>query len=187
MAKNPQKNKRLKAYFIKWINQEFNKDLFKIKKCEIVEFVFDKYLSNDKNLTSKQKENKLYEYFIINISETDFIQNKDLETKRKKIIKKVKKKSGVIINENDFYLSNKWLILKKKVLSLYKCGCMKCGAVDTEKHVDHIFPRSKFKYLEYNIHNLQILCRKCNMEKSNKNNIDYRTPEQKKLCSSKYN
>ena len=56
MAKNPQKNKRLKAYFIKWINQEFNKDLFKIKKCEIVEFVFDKYLSTDKNLTSNPKD-----------------------------------------------------------------------------------------------------------------------------------
>ena len=62
---------------------------------------------------------------------------------------------------------------------------MKCGLSNTETHIDHIFPRSIFPHLEYDIHNLQILCKDCNMEKSNKDNTDYRTDEQRKLCSLK--
>ncbi len=85
-----------------------------------------------------------------------------------------------------FYEKPVWIALKNKVLFMYKPICMSCGIDDVEMHVDHIFPRSTHKYLELNIHNLQVLCRKCNMTKSNRNTIDYRTKEQKELCQKKY-
>jgi 5-methylcytosine-specific restriction endonuclease McrA len=51
---------------------------------------------------------------------------------------------------------------------------MKCGETKGEFHIDHIKPRSKFIELELCIDNLQVLCKSCNLEKSNKNEIDYR-------------
>lgn len=51
---------------------------------------------------------------------------------------------------------------------------MKCGKGKGVCHVDHIKPRSRFKELELDPNNMQILCEACNMEKSNKNEIDYR-------------
>jgi 5-methylcytosine-specific restriction endonuclease McrA len=81
-----------------------------------------------------------------------------------------------------FYLTNQWLYLKKEVHKLYQCGCMKCGKIEGETHIDHILPRSLHPELQYSIHNLQILCKDCNMEKSNKHNTDYRTELQKQLC-----
>ena len=86
----------------------------------------------------------------------------------------------------DFYTSKKWIALTKKVRELYRCGCMKCGRDNIETHIDHIFPRSLYPKFQHSIFNLQILCKDCNLEKSNKNTIDYRTAEQRKKCSIKY-
>lgn len=86
----------------------------------------------------------------------------------------------------DFYQSKKWILLTKKVRELYHCGCMKCGRDNMQTHIDHIFPRSTYPKFQYSIFNLQILCKSCNLEKSNKNTIDYRTKEQIKKCSLKY-
>jgi len=41
-------------------------------------------------------------------------------------------------------------------------------------HVDHIKPRSLFPKLELVFDNMQVLCKKCNLDKGNKNDIDYR-------------
>ena len=90
------------------------------------------------------------------------------------------------VKQNDFYLSKKWLVLRKKVFGMYGCQCMKCGKDNTEMHIDHIFPRSLFPKFQLSVHNLQILCKNCNLEKSNKNNIDYRALKQKQICSAKF-
>lgn len=74
-----------------------------------------------------------------------------------------------------FYESKKWHLLRKKVFGVYGAKCMKCGSQKGQMHVDHIKPRSRFPDLEMDFNNLQVLCRSCNIEKSNLNEIDYRT------------
>lgn len=55
--------------------------------------------------------------------------------------------------------------LRKKVLEKYKHECVKCGA--TEKlEIDHIHPVSKKGLNEFS--NLQVLCKTCNIRKSDK-------------------
>jgi hypothetical protein len=52
-----------------------------------------------------------------------------------------------------------------------------CGARPTEAnplHVDHIKPRSKFPHLALSLSNLQVLCRQCNLGKSNTDDTDWR-------------
>jgi 5-methylcytosine-specific restriction endonuclease McrA len=41
-------------------------------------------------------------------------------------------------------------------------------------HIDHIKPKSKFPDLALTEENLQILCRDCNLGKSNRFNTDFR-------------
>ncbi len=57
---------------------------------------------------------------------------------------------------------------------------MKCGhvCIGDHLHVDHIRAKSKHPKLKYALHNLQILCWKCNSAKGT-NYADYRTEEQK--------
>lgn len=59
---------------------------------------------------------------------------------------------------------------------------MKCNKLFNVPHVDHIKPRSKYPYLELDGNNLQILCKKCNQDKSDINSHDYRTLEQKEVA-----
>lgn len=77
-------------------------------------------------------------------------------------------------SRNEFYLTQDWIWLKSKILKLYGCRCMKCGIDKTEMHVDHIIPRSLRIDLQLSPSNLQVLCRECNLEKSNLNSNDYR-------------
>lgn len=72
-----------------------------------------------------------------------------------------------------FYNSLEWRNLRKLVLNSYQNKCMKCGSINC-LHVDHILPRSKFKHLELDFNNMQILCIYCNTAKSNKDFTDYR-------------
>jgi 5-methylcytosine-specific restriction endonuclease McrA len=60
------------------------------------------------------------------------------------------------------------------VLARYGRKCMLCDVVDTEIHVDHIKPRSLYPFLSLTFSNLQVLCRDCNMKKSNYHSEDYR-------------
>jgi len=75
----------------------------------------------------------------------------------------------------DFYDTLDWQWLKTKILRLYGTKCMKCSITNVEMHVDHIKPRSKHIELQLSPSNLQVLCRSCNLEKSNIDENDYRT------------
>ncbi|MCF3107315.1 HNH endonuclease [Niabella sp. CC-SYL272] len=79
-----------------------------------------------------------------------------------------------------FYTSDKWLSLRDQALTIYGKVCMKCGRKGYA-HVDHIRPRSTYPQYELNFNNLQILCADCNMEKGNKNEIDYRPDWAKRM------
>ena len=59
---------------------------------------------------------------------------------------------------------------------------MKCNKLFNSPHVDHIKPRSKYEHLQLEITNLQVLCKKCNQDKSDLNSTDYRTESQKKAA-----
>lgn len=91
-------------------------------------------------------------------------------------------KSRRRMREQDcFYASPEWLELKKKILHLYGHKCMRCGTTKMEMHVDHILPRSRYESLQLDANNLQVLCRDCNKEKSNKHETDYRTADHLEL------
>jgi hypothetical protein len=82
----------------------------------------------------------------------------NFEIKQKQIIKKY---------GDNFYTSRAWLTLRFQALQKLKKECVICNAKYTELHVDHIKPKSKFPELALDINNLQILCRACNLGKSN--------------------
>ena len=77
----------------------------------------------------------------------------------------------------DFYNSREWLAVRYEALkaSAGHCGC--CGARASEQsplHVDHIKPRSKYPELSLTLSNLQVLCKGCNLGKSNTDETDWR-------------
>jgi hypothetical protein len=74
----------------------------------------------------------------------------------------------------DFYESSEWQSLRKKVFKEYGKICMKCKCTNKEMHIDHIKPRSIYPELELDFNNLQVLCKQCNIVKSNLNCNDYR-------------
>jgi hypothetical protein len=70
----------------------------------------------------------------------------------------------------NFYLSKKWLTLRREVFEKYGSVCSCCGATrqsGAQLEVDHIKSRSKYPELELVFSNLQILCKPCNLGKSN--------------------
>jgi hypothetical protein len=75
---------------------------------------------------------------------------------------------------NGFYESRQWQELRYRALRHHGRKCMLCFATDCELHVDHIKPRSKYPELALQFENLQVLCRACNMGKSNKDETDWR-------------
>ena len=90
---------------------------------------------------------------------------------------KPKKKKKV---STTFYSSSAWRNLKYKVFCHYEATCMCCGASrvsGAEIHVDHILPRSKHPELALEFDNMQVLCRDCNMAKSNTNTTDWRNED----------
>jgi hypothetical protein len=100
-------------------------------------------------------------------------KNKSKVWKNKSNRKKVCK-----LDSDKFYASREWLELRVRVLEKYECKCMMCGRSPKEHgiilHVDHIKPRSKFPELSLSFSNLQLLCRACNLGKSNKYQTDWR-------------
>jgi 5-methylcytosine-specific restriction endonuclease McrA len=69
--------------------------------------------------------------------------------------------------------SSQWKALRDKVILYYGAICMKCSNTRLI-NVDHIKPKSKYPELAFCFDNLQVLCWKCNKEKSNKDETDYR-------------
>lgn len=82
----------------------------------------------------------------------------------------------------DFYDSPEWHQARYQALKRSNGCCELCGeskATGAIIQVDHIKPRSKFPELALDQGNLQVLCRPCNMGKSNRDSIDWRKPELK--------
>lgn len=75
---------------------------------------------------------------------------------------------------NGFYETRAWQELRYRALRHWGRTCMLCGVSGCELHVDHIKPRSTHPDLELSFENLQVLCRTCNMGKSNKDDTDWR-------------
>ena len=72
-----------------------------------------------------------------------------------------------------FYNSPEWRLLREQVLSERGRRCEKCRRAiryDFDLTVDHINPRSKFPELALDKSNLQVLCRRCNSAKGAKYN-----------------
>ena len=86
----------------------------------------------------------------------------------------------IMNNESDFYKSKAWRKLRSVAIRLHGKRCAKCGQEGTKYHpihVDHIKPRSLYEHLSLDITNLQILCKQCNIDKSNNHCTDYRSPD----------
>lgn len=84
----------------------------------------------------------------------------------------------------DFYESREWLDLRYRVLqksggSCKLCGCR--GSAENPIQVDHIKSRSKHPELALVESNMQVLCRSCNMGKSNKDHTDWRFKASREL------
>jgi hypothetical protein len=199
--KNSKKIASEKSKFTFWVSFQYKQKLLKEnytgdyerKMNPKINILIRDFIKDIKyyDMTDNDKKKMLFKYFTDVVLEQkkqelkiQLIEDKKFLTtetvnQRKRILSTFTKKP----KKRCFYLTNQWLYLKKEVHKLYKCGCMKCGKTEGETHVDHILPRSLHPELQYNIHNLQILCKNCNMKKSNKNNTDYRTELQKHLCN----
>ncbi len=142
-----------------WVRKKTKKNKLKFKLCKkcntsfILPGIIDLYCSRECLSSESSKRKKV---------DTGF--NKKLKIKNKRTNAPSK----------DFYLSRPWQELRYKALKLHGRKCMVCFVSNTELHVDHIKPISKFPDLKLCFDNLQILCRDCNLGKSNKDSIDWR-------------
>lgn len=73
-----------------------------------------------------------------------------------------------------FYESREWLTLRYFALKRHGRVCALCRTTTGEMHVDHIKPRSLYRELELDPNNLQVLCKACNLGKSNLDDTDFR-------------
>ena len=80
------------------------------------------------------------------------------------------------LSADEFYASQRWRRVRYEALRRSKGHCECCGATSetTVLHVDHIRPRSKYPELSFDIENLQVLCRECNLGKGNGDSICWR-------------
>jgi hypothetical protein len=77
----------------------------------------------------------------------------------------------------DFYSSQSWRKARYEALKNCNGRCTLCGTPPGQYalHVDHIKPRSQRPDLALDQSNLQVLCRDCNLGKSNADSVDWRT------------
>lgn len=99
------------------------------------------------------------------------VKNLHLKIREMSKDRRVKKQFKV---RDGFYESRRWQELRYEALRRNGRVCVLCKAMNIELHVDHIRPRSKYPDLELDISNLQVLCRPCNLGKSNKDETDWR-------------
>jgi hypothetical protein len=66
-----------------------------------------------------------------------------------------------------------WNDLRSLLFKTVDNICAKCGSTNNLQ-ADHVYPVSFFPEKQLDINNLQILCRTCNLEKSNKQIIKYK-------------
>ncbi len=74
-------------------------------------------------------------------------------------------------DKGSFYESPAWQSLRYETLKKYRKCCL-CGNAD-KLNVDHIKPRSKYPELALDPKNLQTLCQRCNLAKSNSDSEDF--------------
>ncbi len=80
---------------------------------------------------------------------------------------------------SNFWDRPEWLELRFRILRQHGYKCMACGVTRETRpgvvlQVDHIKPRSIYPELALVADNLQVLCRECNVGKSNKYSDDLR-------------
>lgn len=92
----------------------------------------------------------------------------------KRIYKERLQANYELAQSKDFYSSPQWRLLRKRAIKKFGNNCLKCGQYEKSIHVDHILPRSHYPEEALKLRNLQVLCSKCNMSKSNKSYSDYR-------------
>lgn len=81
------------------------------------------------------------------------------------------------LTAKQFYDSQEWLAIRYEALKASRGCCACCGERPTSTnplHVDHIKPRSLHPSLSLVLSNLQVLCKRCNLGKSNKDDTDWR-------------
>jgi len=146
-----------------------------VEKCSIVEkeaFFFCRYM----DLFPEINHQEVCFYL------SGYKNKKEIKRdKRKECRKKAKEDYNDVTN--DFYSTDKWKWISRKVKNLYGRVCMKCGQDKGIMHADHILPRSLYPSFEFDIKNIQVLCKKCNLDKGNREQIDYRTKEQINKCN----
>jgi len=76
-------------------------------------------------------------------------------------------------SDDDFYNSPRWFGLRYLAFKKYGSKCACCGTTEGQLHADHIIPRSIDPSKELELDNIQILCRSCNLAKSNTDSIDW--------------
>lgn len=84
------------------------------------------------------------------------------------------------VQKGPFYESKEWRAVRYQALKLHGGKCQYCGNRPLKRsglHVDHIKPRSKYPELELELSNLQVLCKDCNLGKSNIDQTDWRPQE----------
>ena len=95
----------------------------------------------------------------------------------RKTIKQEEKTKPVKLTERKLhpvYDSLQWKELRYKTFQRFGFKCLACNSTNTELHIDHIKPISKYPELVFDENNLQVLCKDCNLSKSNKFEDDLR-------------
>ncbi len=123
------------------------------------------------NIKRKWKKGKIREKTFIETIKYKYWYENPLNHPKNK---RKKNKKDKIQTKSEFYRTPEWETLRKKTLKIYGCICMKCNTKNMVMHVDHIKPRSKYPELALDFNNLQVLCKKCNEDKSNTDETDYR-------------
>lgn len=92
------------------------------------------------------------------------------------VIKDANKPKQAPPDKEDFYSSQSWRAVRYEALKRSRGCCELCGSPPGQYslHVDHVRPRSKFPQFALDVENLQVLCRDCNLGKSNTDCIDWR-------------
>lgn len=139
-------------------------------KSKDIFLYFEEFISKNKNFTN--------EYILeLSLRQSKGDKRRAKIKERKKINKEFKETANYTTYES-FYKTQKWIKISKLIKKFYGLRCMKCRTENGEMHTDHIYPRSHYPSLEFELYNLQVLCKKCNMDKGNKECIDYRNNEE---------
>lgn len=101
-------------------------------------------------------------------------RTKSPDWKKQRVNKKALRKRA---KSEDFYTSEAWYSVRYQALKRSNGCCECCGTRASKRmplHADHIKPRSRYPALALTLANIQILCKPCNLGKSNTDTTDWR-------------